>query len=291
MKEALHPANSIEASHLLTWSIDFLAKIAQSPQQKEWCAKYSVYDGCEVGQDTLLQNLDLFMTSVYKAGMVIANYRQVIEQWGLDEEQIMQADSGWLLRQPYLSVLASIAWHFRRDHFCEGTLINHSIATGAMLRLFQRLKEVCPSSRPAVTVGELCANHCRSIPDTPGIYWIFAPEGMPVLFHEREYHPKAQIYPLEKLHNKFALCTEHKTLYIGKAEGKRGLQQRLKQYMDYSQGKGTIHRGGRAIWQIENAEFLLVAYETCEHPSIQEHQLLQCYRKQNGTYPLANWRG
>ena len=223
--------------------------------------------------------------------MVISNYRQVIEQWSLDKDQIMQADSDWLIRQPYLSVLASIAWHFRRDHFCEGALINDSIASGAMLRLFQRLKEVCPSSWPAVTVGELCANHCRSIPDAPGIYWIFVPEGMPVLFHERKYHPKAQIYPLEKLRSKFALCAEHKTLYIGKADGQHGLRQRLKQYMDYGQGKGNLHRGGRAIWQTETPAFLLVAYETCDHPDIQEHQLLQSYRKQNGTYPLANWRG
>lgn len=290
MEETIQTTCLIGAPKLLDWIISFLTKIECSVDQKGWCKKYSVYNSA-LAQDELLQHINLFTTSTYEAGMIIANYRQVMEYWKLDENQIMRANFSWLVQQPYLSVLASIAWHFRRDHFCEGSLINSSIADGAMLRLFQRLKEVCPSSAPAVTVNELCCNHCSSIPDAPGIYWILAPEGMPILFHERAYHSKAQIYPLEKLHNKFENCTEHKTLYIGKAEGKHGLRQRLKQYMDYGQGKGNIHRGGRAIWQIENSDFLLVAYEVCEHPSTQEHQLLREYLEQNGTYPLANWRG
>lgn len=290
MNKAIQPTYSIEASQLLDWIIDLLTKIECSAKPKAWCKKYSVYDLASE-QDELLQNLNLFRKYTYEAGMVIANYRQVIEYWKLDEEQIMRADLSWLAERPYLSVLASIAWHFRRDHFCEGTLIDRSIADGSMLRLFRRLKEVCPSSAPAVTVKELCCNNCSSIPDVPGVYWILAPEGMPILFHEREYHPKAQIYPFEKLHDKFERCTEHKTLYIGKAEGTHGLRQRLKQYMDYGQGKGNVHRGGRAIWQIENSDLLLVAYEVCKHPAAQEHQLLQEYREQNGTYPLANWRG
>lgn len=290
MEREIQPIRSMENAHLLDWSINFLTEIACSPSQTEWCKNYSVYNSA-FAQDELLQTINLFTAYTYEAGMIIANYRQVIEYWKLDETQMMGADLSWLARQPYLSVLASIAWHFRRDPFCEGTLITRSIAEGALLRLYQRLKAVCPSSAPAVTVNQLCRNRCSSIPDLPGIYWILAPEGMPIVFHDRAYHSKGQIYPPEKLYHKFEHCAEHKTLYIGKAEGKHGLRQRLKQYMDYGRGQGKIHRGGRAIWQIENADFLLVAYEVCKQPGVQEHQLLREYRAQNGTYPLANWRG
>ena len=34
-------------------------------------------------------------------------------------------------------ILGCIAWHFRRDHFIEGSLISDSIAGGHMLRLLK----------------------------------------------------------------------------------------------------------------------------------------------------------
>ena len=103
--------------------------------------------------------------------------------------------------------------------------------------------------------------------------------------------PKAKIYPAKKLQEKYEGCADQSILYIGKAEGKRGLRQRLKQYMDYGRGNGNIHAGGRAVWQISDCGLLLLAYEACENPGERERQLLQEYREKNGSYPLANWRG
>jgi len=86
-------------------------------------------------------------------------------------------------------------------------------------------------------------------------------------------------------------CSDRETLYIGKADGGNRLRQRLKQYMDCGWGKATNYKGGRAIWQIEDAGLLLLAYEECEDASAREKQLLAEYKETNGTYPLANWRG
>lgn len=157
--------------------------------------------------------------------------------------------------------------------------------------MFENEIFLAQKTEPAVTLRELLCNGCKNIPEEPGIYWVFAPEGMPIHFHTKSYHPKAKLYPIKKLRDKFETCTDHRVLYIGKAEGRRGLRQRLKQYMAYGQGRGMVHQGGRAIWQIENADQLLLAYEVCEHPGLREHQLLQAYRNKNHTYPLANWRG
>lgn len=142
-----------------------------------------------------------------------------------------------------------------------------------------------------MTLLELFANGCQTIPKEPGIYWVLLPEGRSVHFHSKRYHPRAKLYSIPTLRKKFERCADHRILYIGKAEGRRGLRQRIKQYMAYGQGIGMVHQGGRAIWQIENAEHLLLAYEVCENPSLREGQLLQAYRKKNDTYPLANWRG
>jgi hypothetical protein len=117
------------------------------------------------------------------------------------------------------------------------------------------------------------------------------PEGMPIRFSEQEYRPKAKIYPAKKLQEKYEGCADQSILYIGKAEGKRGLRQRLKQYMDYGRGNGNIHAGGRAVWQISDCGLLLLAYEAYENAGERERQLLQEYREKNGSYPLANWRG
>ena len=35
--------------------------------------------------------------------------------------------------------VACLAYHFRRDHFCEGSLINDSVANGCVLRLMERI--------------------------------------------------------------------------------------------------------------------------------------------------------
>ncbi|MDD5891692.1 MAG: hypothetical protein PUC72_04060, partial [Bacteroidales bacterium] len=79
--------------------------------------------------------------------------------------------------------------------------------------------------------------------------------------------------------------------YIGKANGKNGLQQRLKQYVLYGYNKSKIHKGGRAIWQLENSKDFMVEYACVDNPEEIEKQLIIKYKEQNnGAYPLANWR-
>ena len=132
----------------LDWAIKLLEQIETSEEKKLWCRRYSVYSRSP-GQKTLSRDLHDFVDRTYQAGLVIQNYHEVIQKWGLEERNIAIAPPGWLEMQPYLCVLACIAWHFRRDHFCEGSLISQSIAEGVLLRLFRRLKALCPTAVPA----------------------------------------------------------------------------------------------------------------------------------------------
>lgn len=274
----------------LEQSIALLEGIEASPEKLEWCRRYSVY-ATNPGQDELAQSLHNFMEQAYENGLVIANYHQVIQQYNLDEAFIVNADSCWLKGQSYLPTLACIAYHFRRDHFSEGSLISESIASGAMLRILRHLKSKPFGSGVATTLETLYSSGCRSIPDVPGVYWVLAPEGIPIQFEHTSLNPAAPFYPVDVLAQKYADCQDKQVLYIGKAGGKKGLRQRLKQYMKYGRNEAVNHKGGRAIWQIPNAGMLLLTYEPCLDCVAREHQLLHDYRTANGCYPLANWRG
>lgn len=125
----------------LDWAISLLEEIERSPEKKLWCHDYSVYSP-NSDQEALKHNLSDFLHQAYEEGLVITNYMDVICQYELNEQDIITADKPWLESQPYMCVLACIAWHFRRDRFCEGSLISSSIADGIMLRLLRRLKSL-----------------------------------------------------------------------------------------------------------------------------------------------------
>lgn len=279
------------AEHLfLDWAVSLLEKIEASQEKKTWYRRYSVYSSTP-GQEELLRDLKIFMVGAYENGLVISNYQEVFQRWQLEERSAADADPAWLETQPYLCVLACISWHFRRDHFCEGALIAQSIADGIMLRLFHRLRLLCPAAAPATTLQTLYHCGCSCVPEVSGVYRVLRPEGMTIRFTEHMYNRFAKLYPAEKLSRKYKDCADQEILYIGKADGRKGLRQRIKQYIDYGWNHAANHKGGRAIWQIEDAGLLLLAYEECEDAEAQEKQLLADYKAKNGSYPLANWKG
>ena len=197
----------------LDWAIDLLEQIENSQEKKAWCHHYSVYSS-NPGQEDLFHDLNVFVDRAYEKGLVISNYQEVLRRWQFEERSIADADPVWLETQPYLCVLACIAWHFRRDHFCEGALINRSIADGIMLRLFRRLKLVCPASSPATTLQSLYCCECENIPEKAGVYWVLHPAGMPIRFTEQIYNRSAPLYSAELLSNKYWNCGNQEVLYL-----------------------------------------------------------------------------
>ena len=168
----------------LDWAIDLLEQIENSQEKNAWCHHYSVYSS-NPGQEDLFHDLNVFVDRAYEKGLVISNYQEVLRRWQLEERSIANADPEWLETQPYLCVLACIAWHFRRDHFCEGSLINQSIADGIMLRLFRRLKLVCPTLSPPTTRQSLYCCECENKQKKAGVYWVLRPAWVPVRVTEQ----------------------------------------------------------------------------------------------------------
>lgn len=134
----------------------------------------------------------------------------------------------------------------------------------------------------------------KNIPETRGIYRIVLPEGMHAVFSaEIKGHPVADAYDVGLLENKYEQTGCSELLYIGKAGGRRGLRQRIRQYLLYGFGEGNNHRGGRAIFQITEFEKLICVWEECVECEKEEHRLLKEFFEACGekTYPVANWRG
>lgn len=279
--------DSDSAETFLDWAVALLESIENDPAKKDWCRQYSVYFS-DALHHPLSAEIDVLLQKSYRSGILISNYREAADLYGLDDRQLEFPNADDM---SYLAVLACITWHFRRDHFCEGALFSESIASGTLLRLFRRLKSLRNTPYPATTLASLLHSNCDMIPDKPGIYRVIVPEKLTVSFSAEVLNSAAPAYPVEELSEKYARCIDKSIVYIGKANGHNGLRQRIQQYMKYGCNTASNHKGGRAIWQIENYPLLLLSYEPCEDCEQREHQLLADYKRRNGVYPLANWRG
>lgn len=271
----------------LDWTISVLENIDRTPYLKELCRQYSVYNfdsKFRVIHDPISDLTD----KNYEAGYFLSNYPDVLSLYGLDDGQMDHLNVDEL---PYLATLACLTWHFRRDHFCEGSLTSRSIANGTLLRLFRHLRELYKNHPSISTLEELHHTNCRDLPCQPGIYRVLVPEKVPVSFIESPRNSSAESYPAALLEQKYDQCADKSVLYIGKANGRGGLRQRVRQYIKYGWNTAANHKGGRAVWQVENFPIFLLEYEVCEDCEQREHELLAAFKHENGVYPLANWRG
>lgn len=87
-----------------------------------------------------------------------------------------------------------------------------------------------------------------------------------------------------------------KVIYVGKAGGenkKATLQTRLKQYLKFGQGKNIGHYGGRMIWQLSDAQDLIVCWKELpnDEPSFVEGKLINIFKEKYGKRPFANLVG
>ncbi|MBO4327510.1 MAG: hypothetical protein J5950_09595 [Clostridia bacterium] len=139
-----------------------------------------------------------------------------------------------------------------------------------------------------VTLDFLNNDKCCSIPTEKGIYLIIRPDNQNFDFDFRYFEEESfKCSPKEKYEER---CKDKEILYIGKAEGKNGLRQRIRQYIKTLYEGGKAHRGGRAIGCVKNFGLLFIIYILCENASQLERQLIGKYKERNEEYPLANWR-
>lgn len=127
------------------------------------------------------------------------------------------------------------------------------------------------------------------VPQKPGVYFVlrlcetepkFLEIGTGGFFKQK--NPNV---PIEKLKNKWLECEP--ILYVGKAEN---LNNRLSLYMKFGQHQNVGHWGGRYIWQLADANDLIVCWKVLNNvnPRNYEKDFLEKFYEIKGKLPFAN---
>lgn len=134
------------------------------------------------------------------------------------------------------------------------------------------------------------------VPTGPGVYaivrWTTTQPKFRAVSPAGWFKDRDPSTPVETLNAKWV--PEVEVVYIGKAtggkDGRRGLRKRLEEYRRHGAGEAIGHWGGRYIWQLTDADQLLVAWlETPQRdPGDVEAELIAAFREQTGVLPYAN---
>lgn len=120
--------------------IPILEMIDTDPSLKEACAKHSAYAKDEKHASLINYLYQYFMKEAYKKGIVVTNYNELVEEAGM-QDKVAEPTEEDMKALTAEQVLGCIAWHFRRDYFSNGSLIDSSIAEGHMLRMLKAYVE------------------------------------------------------------------------------------------------------------------------------------------------------
>lgn len=112
--------------------------IYEDEELRGFFEKFNVYQPPQ-GHHGLYQILDTCMKEAYDNDVVITDYGQVVEQGEFSNSDLSHPSKEWLANLTEKQILAVIAWHFRRDHFSEGSWISVSVADGHMALLVDSL--------------------------------------------------------------------------------------------------------------------------------------------------------
>lgn len=145
------------------------------------------------------------------------------------------------------------------------------------------------------TIGALMADTCAA-PAAAGVYVVmrnddgrptFTTKGTGGFFNQKD--PNVSIDELER-----NWVDDTSIVYIGKAGGPKSgatLRSRLRQYMEFGQGKPIGHYGGRYIWQLQDARELTVCWKVIgdKDPRDVENQMIAMFKVEHGgRRPFAN---
>lgn len=145
------------------------------------------------------------------------------------------------------------------------------------------------------SIKQLYNEKFKQVPKANGVYILIRPRNMKIKFLKDTtaitvFDGKNMLYDLDILYEKY-LGSDKNVLYIVKDGERNKLRNRIRQLIRYGYNEVNNHRGGRAIWQIENNRNLLLGLLVCSDPENKEKELLKEYfHNNNGVLPVANWK-
>ncbi len=141
--------------------------------------------------------------------------------------------------------------------------------------------------------SELRASGLAQVPKKAGCYVVFRPSGAPPTF--LPHNPAGRFKGKDPTVHVGRMAREWvagaHVVYVGKADD---LRVRLSAYARFGAGQPVAHWGGRLIWQLAEADSLLVAWRPLTRPGTArelERRLLERFVELHGRRPLANLTG
>ncbi|RIX27871.1 hypothetical protein [Amnibacterium setariae] len=128
------------------------------------------------------------------------------------------------------------------------------------------------------------------VPEAPGVYAVLRSADPAPRFAEtnpagrfRKKDPTVEVAVLEK-----AWVEEPEVLYVASAAD---LRKRLEELRRFAAGEPVGHWGGRYLWQLEDRDALLVAWNpTHEDAAVVETRMLGDFKDRYRALPFANLR-
>jgi hypothetical protein len=126
------------------------------------------------------------------------------------------------------------------------------------------------------------------VPAVGGVYIVYRNEVGPPNFLERSpaghFKQTDPTVPTSVLERKW--ITAANVMNIGMAS--KDLRGRLNTYRRFGEGAAVGHKGGRYLWQLADANHLLVAWKTESDAATEEASLLRRFIGEYGALPFAN---
>lgn len=146
-----------------------------------------------------------------------------------------------------------------------------------------------------LTVGQLHADQCATVPDARGVYVVIRESGETPRFLARSTAPSWRgmdpTRPVEDLAERWVPGAP--LLYVASAPGpgvRHLLRQRVKRLLRFGHGRVVGHWGGRLVWQLGDRSALRVAWQATgdDDPEPIATRLLERFVRHFGRPPFAN---
>jgi hypothetical protein len=139
--------------------------------------------------------------------------------------------------------------------------------------------------RGLFTVPQLVDGQVTTAPEGPGLYTVWRVAETPPRFARAStagrYQGRDPTLPVEELQARW--LPDAALLYVAKAAN---LRTRVRLLMDFAGGKPVAHWDGRALWQLADADDLLVAWRAQDPPDLAG--FLARFEETHGRRPFAN---
>lgn len=213
------------------------------------------------------------------SGYTVADFRRVVKVLGNDDKSFFQPPIS-------KSIVSQTKSEDITNNIYDTINLNHNKP------IIPQLNEL--GFKGFVTIEAIKNTNYQTLPKVRGVYIILYSTELPEFISIGSggaFKGRNPNVPIDDLQSNWV--NNSPILYIGKAGSETGtatIHSRLKQYFQFGEGKPVGHWGGRYIWQLANADNLIICWLELPNgiPAKIETALIKEFSHYYGQRPFAN---